>query len=129
MSETAAFFPEPFNVTEIATVLLDGDRFYAAAYVLMGKRERWYACAEQLPRLFLAFMDEEVPDTHLYRLTALMFQWAKRLYPDECQKARKYLAEILDFIDHETVTIMIRKRQFQAGDGVWVWRHPWAYCP
>lgn len=107
----------------IATALLD-EKFFAAAYILCGKRDQWESCAAQLPHLFLAFMRDGIPDHRLYWLAAKMFQWTYRFF-EEGRDCRKRLVKNLDFIDQDKWTRLVASSQTQAWDGAWEWRHPW----
>ena len=128
-----AFLDEPFtrqNLVDFSVDLYD-DKFYAAAYALMGAQERWYACAEQLPRLFVEFLHAEIPDHKLYKLASLMWQWASRLEvgcPQARQRARAQLMENLDFIDQDRLRRLVNGRLVKTHDDTLAWRHPWAEC-
>ncbi len=117
-----AFLDEPFThqqLADFATDLLD-EKFYMGAYAVMGQKSRWHACAEQLPRLFLAFLEAGFPDDKLYRLAALMFQWAERL-PDKIA-ARNALVKSLEFLDQEKLQRLVRSRQVETHEGGVGWR-------
>lgn len=121
----AGLFDRPFDLVTIATMLLD-DKFFMAAYVACGQPDRWFACADQLPELFIEFMNAEIPEAKLLDLGALMFRWAARLPDADRQPARQYLANKLDFIGAERITARIRKMQRIETDGVVIWHTaPW----
>jgi hypothetical protein len=115
-AKTGALFDEPFDLPYIALMLQD-DKFYMAAYVLCGTKDRWCACVDQLPALFMEFMRTEIPEHGLLKLTAVMFRWAARLPGDDRPAARRYLAAKLDFIAADRINIFIRQRQ--DSDGLW----------
>jgi hypothetical protein len=128
-----AFLAEPFTIQDLVDFSVDlyDDKFFACAYALMGVKERWYACADQLPRLFVEFMNAEIPDHKLYKLTSLMWQWASRLEagcPKARQSARAQLMENLDFLDQDRLRRMVNGRLGKNQDGVLFWRHPWGEC-
>ncbi len=116
---TAAFFEEPFDLTYIATVLLDDD-FFMGAYLVCGQPKRWYACADQLPKLFIEFVEAGIPESKLYQLAALMWRWTWRLPEPQPPKARRYLAEQLAPFSLDRLDTFVR-RQFEEGEG---WRTP-----
>ncbi len=117
-----AFLDEPFTHQQLADFATDllNEKFLMAAYAAMGQKARWHACAEQLPRLFLAFLEAGFPDDNLYRLAALMFQWADRL-PDKIA-ARNALVASLDFLDQDRLRRLVRSRQVETHEGGFKWR-------
>jgi hypothetical protein len=106
-------FEEPFDAARIAAVLQD-ERFFFATYVVAGHQGRWYACVEQLPGLFGAFMTAQLPDLRLHQLAALFWRWAGRL-PDR-RAAREHLLIVLDFIPPAVLGLHVA-RQLQVVDG------------
>ncbi len=119
------FFEESNDLNEICIILQD-DKFFMAAYVLCGRRERWYACLDQLKTLFVEFIDAELPDHKLFRLAALMWQWTSRLGSlTEIDAAKCYFLTELDFILGDRLNAQLQGLMRQASDGVWEWRAKW----
>src|SRR5882724_10784507 len=118
---TRAFFPEPFDLPYIATVLLD-DKFFMAAYVLCGHKDRWYACVDQLAVLIVEFTNAGIPEDKLFRLAALLWQWSKRLRTDEIQPARNHFGRQLNFILGERLDSQVKQLMRQRHDDGWEWR-------
>lgn len=100
-------FREPFRLDAIAMALMD-DKFYWSAYIWTGFIDNWRRAAEQLPRLFMAFMNEEMNEDKLYELAALLFIWAGRFF-DRATELRNSLRASLDFIDQEKMIIRVRR--------------------
>src|SRR6266851_3581747 len=89
MTPAAGLFDEPLDAPSVIAMLVqDERRFFMAAYVLLRTPERWRAALDQIARLFIECMREQIPDRKLYEIAALMFVWAGR------------------FLDHETVTVL-----------------------
>ena len=122
---TGALFDEPLDFDEIAMTLLD-DKFYMAAYAVAGHRERWFACVDQLPALFMGFAEAEIPDDKLMRLVVFFFRWAGRFFSPE--DSRRYLADKLPFISAERINHLIHSRLRRSYDGGWEWVSlPWQW--
>ena len=103
----ASLFQEPFDVQEIAAILMHFDkRFFMYAYVMMRTPERWLASLDQIARLFMEFVNEDLPTERLYDLSALMFIWAGRI-PHKKAKLRKEMIDRLDFVDQEKMKRLV----------------------
>jgi hypothetical protein len=103
----AALFEEPLDVQEIAAILMHFDkRFFMYAYVMMRTPDRFLASLDQIVRLFVEFVNEDLPTERLYDLSALMFIWAGR-FPHKKAELRNAMIDGLEFIDQEKMKKLV----------------------
>jgi hypothetical protein len=113
MTTVRGLFDEPLDAPAVIAMLVtDERRFFMAAYVLLRTPERWRAALDQVGRLFIECMREQIPDKKLYEIAALMFVWAGR-FSDRGIVAvlRHEMMAALNFVDQDRMRKLVLAAQ------------------
>jgi hypothetical protein len=113
MTMARGLFDEPLDAPSVIAMLVaDERRFFMAAYVLLRTPERWRVALDQIGRLFIECMREQIPDKKLYEIAALMFVWAGRFSDRTIAVAlRNEMMAALDFIDQDRMRKLVLSAQ------------------
>ena len=109
----AGLFDEPLDASNVIAMIVSNERrFFMASYVLLRTPERWRAALDQIRRLFIECMREQVPDKKLYEMAAMMFVWAGRFRDRKTVAAlRNEMVTTLNFVDQDRMRKLVLSYQ------------------
>lgn len=109
MTMARGLFDEPLDAPGVIAMLTHDERFLWNIYfALMFARERWPSTIDQVKRLFIECMRQQISDHKLYEISALMFVWAGRFRDRKTVVAlRNEMVTALDFIDQSRMRKLV----------------------